>query len=951
MKQCKRILSLALALVMILGLLPAAALAAEPGGAAEPKAPDTVTITFNAHGYGTAPDPVEIPYGSSLWDSVYDLNSLRMENTDGMIFWGWGTAATDRRDDRLSWDHPFYEDTTLYAVWQKELNDVTLYVDQPIVLDPIDKPNTSVTSEYSFAPESLGWWDSANGYWNGDAPLTGKFQPGKTYYGVVKLEPDLYSSFAEGIDVVSVIGAKKVREDRVEATEEHFNDGAVLYVTFSLTVPKRDVIDEIDILVDIGWSGWLWYGTPPTQLCLTPGVGLAEGSWWENLEDVGDESKAITGNFPTGCPVYTAANLWPSLNCSIDFENLTVNIEGGTLIRTGHTASGGGVQVVYSVWSPDYHGMEFFTQGSGWIFIGDNPHARRWHEGPFYETGTYTVTALPDPGWRFVAWYEGWNADVLVSTDLVYTFENEPGDDLLCLTAVFAEGILPIETVEIEVPIPAAGDSFNWETDSAGAVVTNGAHVKITRDAWYNEWGISGAPLPFEEGQNYFVEIDLQAEPGYEITDSTVFRINGEPAAWKQQSNVVTWSISSRNYTMTAPIEIKLVEIEVPIPVAGDSFWSETDSAGAVVTNGAPVNITKDKWYAEGGVGGSPLIFEEYHFYFAEFEVTAQPGYKITDSTVFMVNGEMARWWDQLNEDTWAFTSQDYEPIRKVSEVEVYVNTPVGYSSPDVEPYVPEYEAYEVTSFFWSDENGTELTMPFEFEPNKPYTITVSLAAKEDCIFADDVTARMFWDEAEILSHDAHQMTIRATRVSDPGFPNPFVDVEKGKYYYEPVMWAYYHDPQITAGSDDTHFSPNKDCTRAQVVTFLWRANGCPEPTITEHSFTDVKESAYYYKAMLWAVETGITTGATSTTFAPNKACTRAQVVTFLWRAKGSPEPSTTTCPFTDVKTSSGYYKAILWAVEEGVTTGTSDTTFSPNNTCSRGHVVTFLYRVYGPKG
>ena len=173
-----------------------------------------------------------------------------------------------------------------------------------------------------------------------------------------------------------------------------------------------------------------------------------------------------------------------------------------------------------------------------------------------------------------------------------------------------------------------------------------------------------------------------------------------------------------------------------------------------------------------------------------------------------------------------------------------------------------------------------------------------------------------------------------------------FDDVQDpGKFYYEPVYWAYYHDPQITNGTSDTMFSPNQVCTRGQVVTFLWRAMGCPEPTQTTHNFTDVKESAYYYKAMLWAVETGVTTGTTTTTFSPNKSATRGQIVTFLWRAMGEPEPTQTTHSFTDVKESAYYYKAMLWAVENGITTGMTATTFAPNNEATRGHVVTFLFR------
>ena len=175
---------------------------------------------------------------------------------------------------------------------------------------------------------------------------------------------------------------------------------------------------------------------------------------------------------------------------------------------------------------------------------------------------------------------------------------------------------------------------------------------------------------------------------------------------------------------------------------------------------------------------------------------------------------------------------------------------------------------------------------------------------------------------------------------------NPFGDVKEGKFYYDAVIWAYYNRPyQITAGTDAAHFSPNAVCTRAQVVTFLWRAKGCPEPVTTTCSFTDVKTTGFYYKAMLWAVEMGITTGTSATTFGPGKACTRGQVVAFLWRAEGCPEPVTTTCNFTDVKTSGFYYKAMLWAVENGITNGTSETTFGPSKTCTRGQVVSFLMR------
>ena len=181
-----------------------------------------------------------------------------------------------------------------------------------------------------------------------------------------------------------------------------------------------------------------------------------------------------------------------------------------------------------------------------------------------------------------------------------------------------------------------------------------------------------------------------------------------------------------------------------------------------------------------------------------------------------------------------------------------------------------------------------------------------------------------------------------------PALSFRFDDVQdESKYYFEPVYWAYFHDPQITTGTSATLFSPDKACTRGQVVTFLWRAGGCPEPTTETHGFTDVKEDAYYYKAMLWAVENGITTGTSATTFSPNKEANRAQVVTFLWRAVGAPTATQRTHGFTDVKEGAYYYEAMLWAVENGIASGVTKTSFGPYLTATRGQIVTFLYRTF----
>lgn len=170
-----------------------------------------------------------------------------------------------------------------------------------------------------------------------------------------------------------------------------------------------------------------------------------------------------------------------------------------------------------------------------------------------------------------------------------------------------------------------------------------------------------------------------------------------------------------------------------------------------------------------------------------------------------------------------------------------------------------------------------------------------------------------------------------------------FVDVPPDEYYAEPVQWAV--EQGITNGTSAFAFSPLDTCTRGQIVTFLWRAAGRPEPESGTNPFGDVPESEYYYKAVLWAVEQGITNGTSPTTFGPDEPCTRGQVVTFLHRAQKTPEPAGHETPFTDVPESEYYYKAVQWAVEQGVTNGTSPTTFGPEETCLRGQIVTFLYR------
>jgi len=167
-----------------------------------------------------------------------------------------------------------------------------------------------------------------------------------------------------------------------------------------------------------------------------------------------------------------------------------------------------------------------------------------------------------------------------------------------------------------------------------------------------------------------------------------------------------------------------------------------------------------------------------------------------------------------------------------------------------------------------------------------------------------------------------------------------FNDVKEGEFYHNAVQWAVKYG--VTSGTSATTFSPNKTCTIAQIITFLWRANGCPEPFEDDGS-SDIAQDSFYYDAVRWAKEYGLIEG---TVFDPNAPCTRSMVVTYLWKLSGMPDAGSS--KFTDVPADAAYAQAVAWAVERGITSGTSKTTFSPDSTCKRGQIVTFLYRAMG---
>lgn len=276
-----------------------------------------------------------------------------------------------------------------------------------------------------------------------------------------------------------------------------------------------------------------------------------------------------------------------------------------------------------------------------------------------------------------------------------------------------------------------------------------------------------------------------------------------------------------------------------------------------------------------------------------------------------------------------------------------YTTAPVpatghSYSATVVEPTC-EAEGYTLHTCALCGHSYTDTTLPAKGH-SFTSTVTAPTCTAEGYTTYICAQCNYSYTEATTPALGHNYVDGICTVCNRPDLPeNPFTDVKEEEYYGYPVLWAL--KMGITTGTSSTTFSPEKTCTRGQVVTFLWRANGSPEPTVTENPFVDISPDAYYYKAVLWAVENGITQGTGRGKFSPDNGCTRGQVATFLWRAQGEPTAVENSNPFSDVSEGAYYYTAVLWAVENSITQGTGKDKFSPDKDCTRGQIVTFLYR------
>ena len=422
------------------------------------------------------------------------------------------------------------------------------------------------------------------------------------------------------------------------------------------------------------------------------------------------------------------------------------------------------------------------------------------------------------------------------------------------------------------------------------------------------------------------------------VADETVFTYNGEKQAYKLEESV-DYSISD-NVTQTNANE-EGYTVTVSLKDKANTVWADTE------------NDTEDKTYQ--------FIIHKAKATVTAKDKTAYVGSAAPDLSKpvqdkdYTIEG-------LFGEDTLGGTIKlDYAEtpnMQKTGTVQINVSGADGGQNYTVS-YVPGTLTIKTRPVSGAPtypvelpgktENGTVSVSPKNAASGSTVTITV----KPDSGYTLETITVTDKDGNELKLTNkgngqytfimpASKVVVKVTFMEDNSLLNFFYDVPNNAYYFDAVKWAV--ENGITGGVGGNLFAPNGDCTRAQIVTFLWRAAGAP--AAAAGSFADVSTGSYYADAVAWAVTNGVTGGTGNGLFSPDAVCTRAQAVTFLWRAAGSPEPRSMST-FTDVPADAYYAKAVAWAVENGITTGTRNGKFSPDDTCTRAQIVTFLFRAY----
>ena len=642
---------------------------------------------------------------------------------------------------------------------------------------------------------------------------------------------------------------------------------------------------------------------------LTVGSGCFGDDDNKNYEVV----KGEPNKFNEDCVIYAkdaaAAQTLRGRGSGLDKKGIVLIVNGGTVDVTAATAGFGAVSC--AGYTAQWYDNETCT-GSP---VTGNPETGKTYYAKWTKGDNVTLTSDPAAENGEVSAAYNPNGSVTLSVqdpgaDWLYVWmkDNQPIDgneSSLTLSS-------PSQSGEYTVKVVASGTSTDvWTSNAINVTITKATVANTAKENVHHTFGTT------YDVRNLF-NIDPNAgEATYALAENT-----GENAgAATLEGNILT-------ITKAGTIKVSLT-----------TAWTDNYNAGSAVT----ATLTVDK--------AAPTI-----------DITAEPASLVGGGTVKLTVTTNApkKVIPTCEGVTITENSDDTFSALLPNETKTYTFTATyagdnNHASAEktctvsvTAYYVPGAPTYPTTAP--AAPNGTVTVTPSNASKGTNVTVTVkpnegyelgSLAVK-------DASGNLL--PLADLGNGKYSFVMPASKVSvEAEFvktaSTSFADVPANAYFADAVKWAV--DKGITNGLSDTMFGPYESCTRAQIVTFLWRAAGSPEPK-TASSFTDVPANAYYAKAVAWAVENGITNGMTATMFAPDATCTRGQSVTFLCRAlKGTASGSTN---FTDVASDAFYADAVNWAVANNVTNGTSNTTFSPNADCTRAEIVTFLYRAYQGK-
>ena len=507
---------------------------------------------------------------------------------------------------------------------------------------------------------------------------------------------------------------------------------------------------------------------------------------------------------------------------------------------------------------------------------------------------------------------EGGNFGTVTATDTNGVFSSTPAMDGNALKFTFVNEASKVsKTATITVPVTGATNYENYEinvtvtvTDKVTPTVTaptvkTGLVYNDANQVLIDAGSVTGGTLQYSltTGGDYSTELPKAKNAG---NYTVYYKVIGNDDYADVAENSISVSIAKRTISVKADNKSMTVNGTLPAFTVSYGNFASDDSEANVIETEATASCKADGT----SVGSFPITVSGTTVLKSGMDTNYEIG--TPENGTLTVNSQSSSGGGGGGSAVPTYTvSADKSENGTVS-----ISPKSAAKGDTVTVTVTPDKGYVLETLTVLDKNGKEITLT---EKNGKYTFTMP----------------------------AGKVEVKATFMDDNTMLNYFVDVKTGDYYYDAVLWAA--GKGITSGTDTTHFSPNASCTRAQIVTFLWRAAGSPEPK-NMGGFTDVSADSYYAKAVAWAVENGITGGTGNNKFSPDAACTREQAVTFLYRASGSPAV-TGGSAFTDVAADAYYANAVVWAEQTNITGGIGGNLFGSGRDCTRGQIVTFLYR------